>query len=146
MNSLRRADRPYGRRWFRFAGGALLGVCVAVGLSFGLLIVFDDLVAGDVRLETVGADISAHGGVRLVVKRPSGIVEQTCNGACDDLLANNIGRANTLQRVEVLNAAGGCVACARGWGWPLSGTVESWRVAGVSRLTATRTLRGVPGR
>lgn len=132
-------------RLARFGAGLLVGAVLFAGLLFGGGMMWNELHAADVALQTSGADISGHGGVRLAIRRRTGVVVQSCNGGCDDLSIVNRTRSNGLRDIRVLNSQGGCVACVAPPGVALGQRRDDWTIAGPSRLAIARTADASAG-
>jgi len=90
----------------------LVGFVVTVGLLWLWMSPFRE-PSFNVQLDSSGGAISRHAGRRLVLSHEHGSLTQTCNGACDDLSYRAKDGDNTY-RLQVLNAAGECLACATG--------------------------------
>lgn len=135
--------RSAWRSWTRFALGFPIGLLLFAAAFFGVGVAYNESMAGDVRLDSRGGDLTAHGGKALVVERRSGVIRQTCNGGCDDLRVVNLGRGNGLRELRVLNAAGECVACRRGAQYVMTHRPERWTVGG-GHLEVARVVGGRP--
>ena len=131
-------QRPLWARLLRFLVGAVVGATLGVLLSIAGAMVVQDALAGDLSLTASGSDISAHGGTRVIVVRQSGPIEQACNGACDDLSIENQGRGNSVREIRVLRSGGACVACREFWSLAITGTRQSWEIAGAETLRVGR--------
>lgn len=93
--------------------------------------------AFNVELVSAGADVSLHGGTRVVMANERGAITQTCREECDDLRARENSGDNAYW-VRVLDRSGACVACSpagvyvtNGYGAPLTTFV----VGGKRKLT-----------
>ena len=80
----------------------------------------------NVDVVSVGADVSRHGGSRVVVANERGAVIQTCNDQCDDLRLRESSGDNSYW-VRVFDKDGACVACTatgvyvtNGYGAPIT--------------------------
>jgi hypothetical protein len=60
-----------------------------------------------------GADVSRHGGVRVVVSNEHATLTQTCSGPCDDL-RYEADSGDNVYRLSAYDAAGRCIACDEG--------------------------------
>jgi hypothetical protein len=67
-----------------------------------------------VRVLSTGADVTRAGGARIQVRDEGGTLTQVCNGPCDDLRFEAQPHGEDVYGVDVLNAAGACVACGQG--------------------------------
>jgi hypothetical protein len=137
-------EQPRGRgmlgRVLRFVLGLAVGAGGATVILFLCVVFLQDIQTGDVLVTTAGDDISAAGGERLVIRRRSGVIDEACNGGCDDLRLDNQLRGNAVREVRVLDAAGRCVVCRTGGRLVFGGTREVWRIAGRGPLSASRQL------
>ena len=98
--------------------------------------------AFNVELVSAGADVSRHGGMRVVLANERGAIAQTCRGACDDLRV----RQNTGYNVywaRVLDAKGACVVCDPTGAYVANGydaSVATLIVGGREKLTIRQTI------
>ena len=126
-------------RLLRFGAGLAVGAMLFFGLLLGGSLGWSDLHMADVTLNTSGADISAHHGTRLAIRRETGVIVQSCNGGCDDLSIVNQGRSNGFEDIRVLDGRGGCVACVVPPGLALGQRREDLTIAGAPRLVIAQT-------
>jgi hypothetical protein len=133
------------RKHLRFRLGAFtLGLASGIIAPLVLFGAFEWIVSGsrppefNVDVVTAGADVSRHGGRRVLVVNERGAVAQSCNGECDDLrLRENSG--DNSYWVRVLDRSGGCVACTLTGFYVSNGygaSVTRVEVSGQDRLRA----------
>lgn len=67
----------------------------------------------NVEVSSNGADISRHGGQKLLVRHAQGSIVQTCNGACDDLRYSGRDDEDTYF-ISILGPAGQSIVPERG--------------------------------
>ena len=96
----------------------------------------------NVQVLSNGADISRHGGVKLVVSGERRSMVQTCNGPCDDIVFQTNSRGDDVFRVKVLGASGNCIACDGGQYVTSGNMIARWLVAGVVVLFCKVSILG----
>jgi len=128
----RRRLRPNALQWGVITG-AVLPVAVLLGF-IGLLKLWspDASARFNVDMSSVGADVTRHGGRRVIFANERGSVVQFCNGECDDVRRQESSGDNSYW-VRVLDAQGRCVACSSG-GYVTNGMETRLRVAGMADL------------
>jgi len=136
---VRRLLRPTAFGW-----GLIAGLASFALIWFGAYLVLrtGPAPAINVDVTSVGADVTRHGGAKLIVANETGAkFTVTCRDACDDLRFRTLSGENRYG-VRVLDAKGDCVACGpavytdAGYGAP----VWVWRIAGQDRLNVEPTL------
>jgi len=121
-----------------FRAGVAAGLVVALaGAAAVTLWPEGPTPAFNIEVVSNGADVSQHGGVKVIVANERDALVQTCNGPCDDLNFRTNARGDTVYRVRVLDAAGGCVACDAGQYVTSGGPEARWTVSGKDKLTST---------
>lgn len=126
-----------GLRWTAFRAGVACGLAAMVGLGALLYAVIVPAVLSPwytVDVSTIGADVSRHGGHRIVVSDLRGpTFDQRCNGACDDVrLRARTGDASI--SVNVYDEIGRCLACEPMASYVARGLAQTWTVAGPDKL------------
>jgi len=115
------SEATAGRRGFRltpFRTGLAAGVLLPLA-AVSVLWLRDQLGEWkprpfNVQVLSNGADVSRHGGVKIVISGERRAMVQTCNGPCDDLTFQTNSGGDDVFRVKVLDASGHCVACDAG--------------------------------
>jgi hypothetical protein len=128
-------------RLLRFFLGLGIGLACVTAAYLGLKDIYGNAHAGAVGIEASGADMSAQGVTRVVVRRRSGVVTQTCNGPCDDLRLESRHLSDSVTSIRATNVRGDCVACEEGRGDLLTGRRDDWTIAGAPRLSVTMVRR-----
>lgn len=106
-----------GSRLLRFAAGLVAGVLLVPFLAVvGVVGMTATTTIGDWLgpepptrpwVEVLGRDVSAAGGVRVVLSDEHQVLRLDCREACDDLV--EVG--GPVRRLDVRNATGECIAC-----------------------------------
>lgn len=134
-------DTPSSRRRPRvdaFRWGLIAGVVLPMAIPLGLIALLKlsipdaDAPRFNVDMSSVGADVTRHGGRRVIFANEHGSVVQSCNGECDDVRREESSGDNSYW-VRVLDAQGRCVACSSG-GYVTNGMETRLRVAGAAAL------------
>lgn len=134
--------RMQGALAVRWGLGLVLGLALGAVALVGLAWAYRAAVSDDATVRISGAEVSAHGGVRILVSRQAGTIAQSCNGRCDDLgTARIVSQQNNLREVRVLNGQGECVACVRNRGHMRRGQQADWLIGGAQDLQVTRAIR-----
>ena len=85
-----------------------------------------------IRGQVAGADVTRHGGAKVVIRNEGGAITQTCNGVCDDFAFVQDSPDN-VYTLEVRDAAGRCLLCDQG-DYVTNGVETSWVVGGREKL------------
>ncbi len=104
--------RRLGAFGWGIVAGAALPVATPLAVWGALKLAMPDLKAPafNVALVSAGADVSRHGGTRVILANERGAVTQSCREACDDLRVRQSSGDNSFW-VRALDASGACVAC-----------------------------------
>lgn len=139
-------DGKARRGFTAFRLGLLVGFGLVAAIGAAIYFVAAPLLSGpwyNADVSTLGQDVSQHGGSVVVVRNEAGAAfRQRCNGVCDDVRLQ-VKAGETSLAVDVLDAAGQCVACTRTGAYVTGGTVVAWKVAGKDKLDVSGQL--VPG-
>ena len=103
----------------------------------------------NVDVASSGADVSLHGGRKLVVRNGRGSLTQICNGACDDLRYRASDDENDYE-VKVLDAKDACIVCdqPRGIMGGYGGWSHRWTISGADalKISVSDQIAGTPSR
>lgn len=89
-----------------------------------------------IRGQVSGADITRHGGTKVLIRNEAGSMSQTCNGVCDDFAFVQDSPDN-VYTLEVRDAAGRCVLCDKG-DYVTNGLETGWTVGGREKLAVSK--------
>lgn len=130
----RSGDAPLKRRGFSllsFGAGVVL-----TGLALFLFSHRPGAGLHAIRGQVSGADITLHGGTKVVILNEGGSITQACNGVCDDLAFVQDSPDN-VYRLEVRDAAGRCLLCDKG-DYVTNGVETGWTVGGREKLAVRK--------
>lgn len=90
----------------------------------------------EIRAQVSGADVTRHGGTRVLIRNEAGSLTQTCNGVCDDLAFVQDSPDN-VYTLEVRDAAGRCLLCDED-DYVTNGMETGWTVGGRDKLAVSK--------
>ena len=135
--------------WSPFQWGGMAGAVSAAALCLAIAVMLAPYRAPEFNVEVLsnGLDVSQAGVVQVSVHDEAGtVLQQLCNGPCDDLRFREKSTHETVYWVKALDARGACLACDEGQyvSTGLGSWLNRWRISGAPLRVTLSSITAEP--